>query len=128
DWRSGLQRRVFPSSFHSVFRVSERTLDTAQFGKSLQAADGRISRLGAAGKVVEDFLAVVGTYGDFVIRPALGAAALFFPEKFSDDRHHVGMAFQVFILVEGTGDALLFPMDVAQMGEMDARGKPLRHG
>src|SRR5690606_18086612 len=50
--------------------VLEGAHDPAQFGQSLQPADGGVAGLRLAAEIVENVLAVVGAHGDLVVAPA----------------------------------------------------------
>ena len=70
---------------------------------------------------------MVGTHGDLVIGAPFGLAAALLGQKRGDQFDHVGAAFKMLVLIEGTGRRRGLARDVAQVDEMDARSEFPRH-
>ena len=93
--------------------MGEGAFDTTQFGEALQAADGRVTGLGAARQIVEDFLAVIRPHGDPMILAPFRPAPRFFRHERGDHRDHVRRALQMFVLEEGAGHGIGVAGDIA---------------
>ncbi len=72
----------------------------AKLRKAPEPPYQRIARMRAALAVAQQFVAMIGAERDIGVGPASCNPALLFVEQYCDQRHHVGIAFQVRCFLE----------------------------
>ena len=120
DRRDGRQ----PVAPRSEIRVRPRAPSSRRAFPPVLACGRSADSPDASCRVVQQFVAVVGAERNAPMRIARIVPARLFMQQRRDDADHVDVAAEMIGLHERT---VRFLRHIAQMGEMDARGKPPRH-